>query len=269
MLEAAPRNTAALAGVGVLVTRPRHQSDNLVALIEARGGRAIRLPVIDIAPAADADAARASMMLLDECYLAIFTSANAVEQGLALLDRVPARARVAAVGARSAAALEKAGFECVLHPRQGASSEALLALDSLAAEVLRGQRILIVRGEGGRELLGRTLSERGAEVHHAEVYRRARPRVDTTYVVDEGRAGAVDVIVATSVEGLENLFAMLGESEAGWLESAAYVVLSARIAACARRLGVRTPPVVVERADDQGIVDALTRWRNAEPRGGC
>jgi len=270
MLEAAPRNpVAALSGVRVLVTRPRHQSDALVALIEARGGHVIRFPVIEILPAADADAARTAMETLDGCFLAIFTSANAVEHGLALLDDVPRGTRVAAVGARTAERLEQVGFEQVFCPPDGASSEALLVLDALAPEVVRGKRILVVRGDGGRDLLARVLTERGAEVRHAEVYQRARPRIDSTPVAREGRAGAIDVIVATSVEGLENLFRLLGESEAGWLENAGYVVLSERIAAHARTLGVRLPPVIAGRADDESVVDALIRWRSAGRGGPC
>lgn len=272
MAEPAPHESScALAGVRVLVTRPRHQSDALVALIEARGGQAIRFPVIDILPAADAGAARAAMQALDEYSLVIFTSSNAVEHGLALLDAIPDgahAARVAAVGATSAAQLEKAGFGPVLHPRDGASSEALLALEALSAESIAGRRVLVVRGEGGRELLGRTLAERGAEVGYAEVYRRVRPRRDTTRIAEQGRAGAIDVIVATSVEGLDNLFALLGETQSDWLQRAGYVVLSERIAARARTMGIRASPVVAARADVEGIVDALIRWRSTDARYG-
>ena len=264
MLETAPRHPLdALAGVGVLVTRPRGQSDDLISRIEARGARAIRFPVIEIAPAADADAARAAMRAIDEASLAVFTSVNAVEHGIALLDEIPRRVRVAAIGARSAARLEQAGFEQVLCPRDGASSEALLTLAALAPEEIDGKQVLIVRGEGGRELLATTLAERGARVRYAEVYRRVRPRSDAALVAREGRAGGIDVIVATSVEGLENLFAMLGESEIGWLVRAGFVVLSERIAARALALGVCAPPVVAGRAGDEGIVDALIRWREA------
>ena len=41
---------APLAGVGVLVTRPAEQAGDLIAAIEAAGGRSIVFPVIEIAP---------------------------------------------------------------------------------------------------------------------------------------------------------------------------------------------------------------------------
>ena len=137
----------------------------------------------------------------------IVVSLNAVEHGLALMDTARApqtRARMMAVGESTAAALEQAGFDAVLRPARGASSEALLA------KTVAGSRILIVRGEGGRQLLGDTLSKRGARVTYAEVYRRARPEVNGGGLARRGRNGGIDAIVITSLEGLENLFAMLG-----------------------------------------------------------
>jgi uroporphyrinogen-III synthase len=173
----------------VLVTRPQHQSAPLASLIESQGGIAIRFPAIEILAPRDPDAARALMGGLDDFALVIFISPNAVREGLALAKRRPRRARVAAVGEGSAVALERAGFEHVLRPAEGASSEALLALPELDRDTLAGSRVLIVRGEGGRGLLGCTLSQRGARVTYAEVYRRARPRLDAAGVVEQGRAG--------------------------------------------------------------------------------
>jgi uroporphyrinogen-III synthase len=262
--DAAPR----LAGLRVLVTRPRDQVAALAALIEAQGGTAIRFPVIEILPARDARAARAAMARLDEFSLVIFISPNAVRHGLALVDSMPVRARIAAVGESSAAALEEAGLQAVLRPADGASSEALLALPELGGASVAGCRILIVRGEGGRQVLGCTLSKRGARVTYAEVYRRARPDVDAGGVVERGRAGGIDAIVVTSVQGLENLFDMLGEGGTGWLERAGYVVIGERLRARARDLGVKEEPVVATRADDEALVEALIRWREAHVDAG-
>lgn len=270
MAESAARDMSGrLDGLRVLVTRPRHQSATLAALIESRGGTAIRFPAIEILPARDPDRARALMAGLDEFSLVIFISPNAVRQGLALAGVVPRRARVAAVGEGSAAALAQAGIENVLRPSGAASSEALLALPELAPERLEGSRVLIVRGEGGRELLGRVLGERGARVAYAEVYRRARPEIDAGNIIRQGRAGAIDTVVVTSVKGLENLFEMLEDSDAVWLERCGFVVASDRIASRARELGVREPPVVAAGADDEALVEALVRWRTAHPERGA
>ena len=124
---------------------------------------------------------------------------------------------MAAGGESTAAALEAAGVGPVLRPDEGASSEALLALPELAADSVAGTCIVIVRGEGGRPVLGDTLSKRGARVAYAEVYRRARPGDDPGALARLGAAGGIDVVVITSVAGFDNLFALLGEPAAAWL----------------------------------------------------
>jgi len=262
----------ALGGLRVLVTRPRHQSDGLVALIEQCGGTALRFPVIDILPALDPGAARATFVMLDDFAWVIFLSPNAVAHGLALMETTRAtstRARLMAVGESTAAALEQAGFAPVLRPTDGSSSEALLELPELAAAEVAGTRILIVRGEEGRQLLGDTLSKRGARVTYAAVYRRARPQANGAALAERGRNGGIDTIVITSVVGLENLFAMLGKGAAGWLKKTGYVVASERVAARAREFGIRDEPVVAASADDESLLEALLRWRAAHgDRGG-
>ncbi len=269
MVDGAARECRrALAGLRVLVTRARHQSAGLVALIEQHGGTAIRFPVIEILPARDLRAARASLASLDDFALVIFVSANAVEHGLALMNTaaVPkTRVRLMAVGERTAAALERAGFDAVLRPARGSSSEALLALPELDARTIAGTRVLIVRGEGGRQLLGDTLSKRGARVTYAEVYRRALPAANGSGLAG---GGGIDTIVITSLEGFENLFAMLGQDAAAWLKQAGYVVISERLADHARALGIKDQPVIAARADDEALLEALIRWRETRSNNG-
>ena len=261
----------ALAGLRVLVTRPRGQSAGLVALIEACGGVAIAFPVIDILPVHESRAGRLVLESLDDFDRVIFVSPNAVEHGLALMEGEDARqtrAAFMAVGASTAAALERAGVGAVMRPAGSASSEALLALPELQGDALAGTRILIVRGEGGRELLGDTLSKRGARVQYAEVYRRACPVPDDGTVAACGEQGGIDTIVITSVQGLENLFEMLGEAAVGWLRKTGYVVASERLATRVLGMGITQPSVVAAGADDEALVEALLRWREAHPDNG-
>jgi len=261
----------ALAGLRVLVTRPRRQSAGLVALIEKCGGTAIRFPVIEILSLRDTRAARLTLASLDDFDWVIFVSPNAVTHGLALMDTQYARrtrARLVAVGGSTAAALEQAGFTCVLRPVGGASSEALLALPELQDDAVAASRVLIVRGEGGRPLLGDTLSKRGARVEYAEVYRRAPPALEDGGLADRGNDGGIDTIVITSLQGLENLFALLGEGAVGWLRQAGYVVVSERLAAHVQALGVVHQSVVAAGAGDEALVEALIRWRRVHQGNG-
>jgi uroporphyrinogen-III synthase len=142
----------------------------------------------------------------------IFISPSAVRFGLAALRHaLPsldlAGLKTAAVGAGTAAALHAAGLVHVLAPQQGADSEHLLALPELAD--LAGQRVLILRGEGGRELLAETLRGRGAEVEYAECYRRIAPRSDPAALQLALLQQRIQAITLFSSETLDNLLRML------------------------------------------------------------
>ncbi|MCX7961735.1 MAG: uroporphyrinogen-III synthase [Burkholderiales bacterium] len=201
-----------LAGRRVLVTRPAAQAEGLARRIRAAGGEAIVFPTIEILPPSDPAALGAVLSRLEGFDLAIFVSRNAVERGLAALARPwPARLRVAAVGAGTARALAERGVGGAIVPAPGlADSEALLARPELAD--VRGARIVVFRGEGGRETLREQLEARGARVEYAECYRRARPQLDSAALLVRFTRGEVDAVTANSAEALENLCAFLGEA---------------------------------------------------------
>jgi len=243
-----------LAGAGVLITRPAAQAENLCRLVSAAGGRPIAFPTMEILPACDLDAAR--RLLAEPWDLILFVSRNAVEHGCAL--RPPAGfggAAIGAVGRATAAALHAAGLPPQLVPAAGFDSESLLALPELTA--VAGRRALIVRGEGGRALLGETLAARGAEVHYAEVYRRSVPAVEIGPQLAQWRS-EVGFITATSNEVLNNLLLMVGDDARDWLLARPLVVISERGATGAMQSGFRTVAVADE-ASDSGIVEALCR----------
>lgn len=244
-----------LGSAGVLVTRPAAQAERLCRLIEANGGRAVRFPAISIEPCEDPGSA---MHILAQPWdLMIFVSRNAVERSLPLLPnaRLPARSELAAVGDATAQSLIRAGRKPDLVPAGRFDSESLLALPALAD--LRGMRVLIVRGSGGRRLLGDTLTERGAELAYAEVYRRTLPKNDPTPLLSRW-SREVQLAIATSGEILHNLLTLIGPNGRGMLLATPLIVVSERTATAARSLGfVRVEQA--ERAADEDIVDALCR----------
>jgi uroporphyrinogen-III synthase len=254
----------ALAGRGVLVTRPAAQAERLCALIEAAGGRAIRLPVLDIEPAADPAPLR--RLLAERWDLLIFVSRNAVEQALPLLPggALPSGPRLAAVGRATAEALAGAGRAPDLVPAGRYDSETLLEMPELAD--VRGWRVLIVRGEGGRTLMRDTLAGRGAEVVYAEVYRRVLPSSDVDALVarwDE----QVAVTMATSDEALRNLLTLVGPAGRAALLATPLVVVAERTADLARQLGFGEVGVAA-RADDESILAACGALAAASPADG-
>lgn len=251
-----------LSGVRVLVTRPAHQAENLARLIEAAGGSAVRFPAVEIADPPDTARLRALIARLHEFDLAIFISPNAVNKALNLIKAErewPANVAIASVGKGSAREIRHFGLEATLVPAGRFDSEALLALRAL--QQVSGKRIVIFRGEGGRELLGDTLAARGARVEYAECYRRVRPDADVTSLLHTWGRGGIDVVTLTSVEGLRNLFDLLGKLGQQWLVRTPVVVVSERLAQACHELGFKQAPVVAQAASDEAIVDALLAWR--------
>ena len=249
-----------LAGIGVLVTRPQAQAQALCRMIESAGGRSLTFPTIEICPVADPEPARA--LLAQDWDLMVFTSRNAVELALALgLDGTwPQAQLLAAIGRATAAALTAAGRAPNLVPPERFDTEALTAMPELAA--MDDRRVLVVRGEGGRALLGEVLAQRGAQVQFAEVYRRVRPAVDARALIERWPT-AVGLAMATSDEVLLNLVEILGADGRDLLLATPLVVISERTAATARGLGFQLVRVA-ERAEDQAILAAL-----AELAGGA
>jgi uroporphyrinogen-III synthase len=241
-----------LAGRRVLVTRPREQAQGLERLVRDAGGVPVCVPAIDILPLADPAPFRALAARLAEFDLAVFVSRNAVRCALDLLGGAPwpAGLKVAAVGQGSRAELEKRGFAHVIAPAEQSDSEALLALPELAAPC--GRRIVIFRGEGGRELLGQELAARGASVEHAACYRRVAPQ---GAALRSAWAGGMDAVTVSSAEGLANLFAMLGEEAARGLSGIPLFVPHSRVAAEARRRGLER--VIVAGPGDAEMLAAL------------
>ncbi|MDR2092946.1 MAG: uroporphyrinogen-III synthase [Azoarcus sp.] len=230
----------ALAGRTIVVTRPSAQAGALCRAIEGESGRAFRFPLLEILPPSDPGVFAALAARLDDFDLAFFVSANAVAHGLdgLLAQRAwPPGLRVATVGQGSARALRSRGFGEVIAPESGFDSEAVLALPAFAPEAVRGRAVLILRGEGGRELLGETLAARGARVEYLACYRRCCPEVDPAPLLALVERGEVDALLLTSGEGTDNLARLVGAAGLARLAALPVFVPHPRIVARCRDHG--------------------------------
>lgn len=249
--------TGVLKGRGILVTRPAHQAAAVCALIEAAGGRALRLPLLEIRPALDAAAVQAGLARLADYDLAVFVSANAVNFALDALDPRPwpTPLAIAAVGAATARALEQRGLRATYCPQAEFTSEALLALPAL--QEVRGRRVVILRGHGGREHLREILRARGATVDYLEVYRRVQPEIDPAPWLERWRSGAIAAVLVSSGETLRKLHAIVGTLGHEQWRKTALIVAHARIRDLARQLGIDGPVRIADDATDAAMVKAL------------
>ena len=232
-------------------------------MIAAQGGHSISFPVIEIVAPDNIENAMTLVRRLEEFDLAIFISANAVEQADKVVKQVgrwPPQLKLAAIGRSSAEALQVCGLHADIVPSRGFNSEALLALPEM--HDVAGRAIIIFRGQGGREHLAAELAGRGARVEYAEVYRRRRPTGGLDTLQDE--LDSIDVIVIASNESLQNLYDMAGVDHRDWLLSRALVVISHRAAEHAATLGFQHTITVADEASNEGLLTALIRSRDLE-----
>lgn len=241
----------------LLVTRPRPQCATWLAKLATLGVPAAALPLIEIQPVPDAAPVRSAWLALGGVDLAVFVSPNAVEQFFAHAEGAawPATTWAACVGPGSAQALLQHGVppERVVQPAADAAS---LDSEHLWAQLspLRdwtGARVLLVRGDGGREWLAERLAEAGAYVEAVTVYHRAGPRFDA------GERALLDAVLAAPAAyvWLFSSAEAVGHLQDLPLSGQRAIATHPRIAEAARAAGFH--PVVLARPAPEAVTQAL------------
>ena len=249
--------SASLQGRRILVTRPAAQAGALAAMIAAEGGEALCFPLLQIDPIDDLGPLYEAAAHLGDYAIVVFISPNAVEYGLPTVLATgawPAAVRAAAIGQSTVAALSARGVRDVIAPTERFDSEALLELPAFRLEEMTGKRVLILRGNGGRELLSETLRERGAGVDCVACYRRSSPP-DASMLLSLLRDNRIDALTISSSEGLRNLWGLLDSEGQSCLLRLPLIVPHRRIAEQAAELGLQR--VVLTAPADAGILDGL------------
>ena len=231
-----------MTGWRLLLTRPTEESAALAATLADAGCFSSSLPLLEIEPLVLGEAQRATLLQLERYCAVIVVSKPAARLAIELLQQFwphPPRQRWFSVGAATAQILADHGLD-VFYPEQGDDSEALLELPQLREAIARPEpRVLIVRGEGGRELLAERLGNQGASVEYLELYRRCLPAYADDSLVRRIRAERLNGLVVSSGQGFTHLHQMAG---AAWDELAQLplFVPSPRVAEMARAAGAQT-----------------------------
>ncbi|MBY6187481.1 uroporphyrinogen-III synthase [Marinobacter hydrocarbonoclasticus] len=226
----------------LLLTRPDGRNGPLADKLAALGVRTSCAPMVTLV-----DNPNAGPSPLDEVDGAFFVSPTAVEYAhRKLAGRWPDIAYFA-VGGGTAAALRRCGVEPFCPPFGEETTEGVLALPQW--QTLTGKRMAIVRGVGGREVMAQTLRADGYDVQFWELYRRERPDWPQEQV-QSWRQNGVDVILATSGEILENLFAVTPLSDHPWLQQCLWLVPVTRVAELAQRRGCQRIQIMGGAGDD-------------------
>ncbi|MCL7945596.1 uroporphyrinogen-III synthase [Marinobacter sp. ATCH36] len=237
---ATPRpDSLPLVGRRILICRPQPEADRLAEVFREAGADAQVLPLIAREPLPEDPASRTLILNLDEFSRVIAVSPYAASLLLEWLDtwwpQTPSGIQWYGVGAGTAAVLAGYGLN-TRQPKTGHTSEDLLQLPELAS--LDHEKVLVVRGQEGRELIPQTLEERGARVTVLPLYRRYRPDYDKTTLIAMLNNFSPEAIITLSGETLNNLIA-LSENTGHNLEDTLLVVPVERIAEQARLAGLR------------------------------
>nr|WP_305119403.1 uroporphyrinogen-III synthase [Stutzerimonas decontaminans] len=226
----------------MLLTRPAEECGAVAASLAEVGIHSASLPLLAIDPLPETAEQRVTILELDRYCAVIVVSKPAARLGVELLDRYwpqpPFAQAWFSVGAATGAILADYGLD-TSWPERGDDSEALLALPRLDEALARPDpRVLILRGEGGRELLAETLRGRGVQVDILELYRRSLPDYPPGTLAATVRSERLNGLVVSSGQGLLSLHELAADTWPELLELTLFVP-SPRVAEMARQLGVK------------------------------
>ena len=194
----------------VLLTRPAEESALLAASLSDVGIFSSSLPLLEIEALPVTPEQQAVWADLGRYCAVIVVSKPAARLGVQRLERHWPRLPWFSVGAATAQVLADHGLD-VHYPPSGDDSEALLALPALREAIARTDaRVLILRGEGGRELLAERLREQGASVDYLELYRRFLPAYDPGVLMQRIQLERLNGLVVSSGQGFLHLQALAG-----------------------------------------------------------
>jgi uroporphyrinogen-III synthase len=246
----------ALEGKVILVTRPLHQSQQVVSMIEDSGGLPVVIPMIEIVEPDSWDPVDRSIVNLRGYDGVIFTSQNAVERFIARIDMVNEAAkkilstrRIYAVGEKTAAALENAQIHGTLFPDHFSSLDLINALQH---EFLAGRHFLFPKSNRAKEDVPEALRARDAVVDEIDVYKTVGPsQISAEPLVEAMRNGEIDAITFFSPSSVQ-YFSLLLTS----------VPMGKTVAACigpstTREASAFTVIVTAKEATIESLIEAL------------
>jgi uroporphyrinogen-III synthase len=224
-----------------LLTRPAEDCAALAQTLAAQGVVSHCMPLLAIEALDETPEQRSAFADLQRYCAVIVVSKPAARIGLQLLAQHGAPTPDLpwfSVGAATAAVLAEQGLG-VHFPDLGDDSEALLALPALQQAIAApAPRVLILRGEGGREFLAESLRSQGVSVDYLPLYRRVLPQYAPGELSRQVRAERLNGLVVSSGQGFEHLLQLAGDDWSA-LARLPLFVPSPRVAEQARAAGAQ------------------------------
>ena len=248
-----------LFGKTVLVTRAREQASVLTAELEALGAQCIEAPAIKLVPPESYDELDGAIEVLPTYNWLIFTSVNGVDYFFDRLQkskrdsRALGNARIAAIGAQTAAKLKEYGILADIVPLEFRAEG---IVEALTGRIEPGMSVLIPRALVARDILPEKLREMGAKVDVVPVYRTLTGDTDGNMLAEKLKRGEIDLVTFTSSSTVTNLLSLLGSQGIELLKNAKIACIGPITAGTCIELGIH-PHVIAEEYTIKGMVKVI------------
>ncbi len=233
-----PQQTDRLAACRILICRPQAEAEAWADTLRQYGAQCQVLPCLEIESVAVSASHRQLLIDLDHFDKVIVTSQHAARFAFTIIDdywpQLPVQLPWFAIGRKTAHTLRELGVTELYDPTADLTSEALLQQPLL--QTVQAEKILLLKGCGGRQYLQNTLEERGALVSSIPLYARRLPSYDDAELRAKLLLYKPNCIVALSGETIANL-CVLAKRAGASLQSLPLVVPSKRVAEVAREHG--------------------------------
>lgn len=252
-----------LAGRRIVVTRTREQASELTLALRELGAEVVEMPTIRLIPPSDKQAFAGAVVDSRHYDWLIFSSPNGVkrffEAFFAVYEdiRELGGARIAAMGAGTAAELKKYGLMVDVMPKKAVAEELIAEFDRKADDFggVAHATMLWVHAEKARDVIYRELMKRKAIVDECVAYDVAPEAADKAAAL---LADGADVITFTSSSTARH-FAQMGLSlPAGCRIASMGPITSAAL----RELGM-PPSIEAELHTIPSLVQAIVRMETA------
>lgn len=259
----------------ILVTRPANLAKDLCNDIKSIGATPELLSVIEFCPTPHQSALHTAIQQMDTANMAVFISPTAAQFALQAIKNVRSNLNLnldlpsltwVAIGPGTAKILQAQGINGVVYPSAPPyETESLLTLNAFQSFAVHKKKILIFRGNGGRDLLDTELKRRGADVQLIETYQRQLPTINMVERLAKWRHNPIDVIVTTSATGLRHLRMLIDttndSTSSQTFQDTPIVVVGSRMMQLAITLGFNKP-ILSMGADDTSIMRILTQLKD-------
>jgi len=248
-----------LFGKRIAVTRTRSQAGALTERLRELGADAYELPTIRIEPAPDKRAFYELVAYAHSYDWLVFTSPNGADAFFGAFYEIYRDARdlggvrIASVGPATAARVNSFRFQVDIQPEKHTAENLVAALAKETS--VENLKILVVRPEGGRDVVSEQLSKLGAIVDEAIAYRTVPETEANAAGIARFQKDGADLVTFTSGSTAEN-FQKLGLPVSA---STKFASIGPVTSAAMRQLGMRVD-IEAETHDIPGLAAAIEKF---------